>query len=75
MIPHGFQSGAFRKNGTPPNHPNFRLGFSTNHPAIGVVVPTAPVEFQAHQDGVALGEVRKVRKVLGDGSSHWVPPN
>jgi len=46
----------------------FSIGiFHLNHPAIGVVVPTAPVEFQAHQDGVALGGVRKV---LGDGSSH-----
>lgn len=46
----------------------FSIGiFHLNHPAIGVVVPTAPVGFQAHQDGVALGGVRKV---LGDGSSH-----
>ena len=55
----------------PPNHPNFSRIFhkpSSDKGVVGVT-QTAPVEFQAHQDGVALGGV------LGDGSSHWVPPN
>jgi len=73
MIPHGFQSGAFRKNGTPPNHPNFRLGFSTNHPAIGVVVPMAPSDLTHPQVPSVPSVPRRGQRHLGGPGTLQVP--